>query len=458
MQNQLIFNRQLIQKYDTAGPRYTSYPTALEFHNNFTQADFIKHAALSNKGGGPLSLYFHLPFCDTVCFYCGCNKIITKNRVHTAPYLANLYKELALKAACIDTSRPVTQLHWGGGTPTFISKQQMQELMQKTREHFHLTDDADISIEIDPREASAETIVLLRELGFNRISLGIQDFDPFVQKAVNRIQSEAETLAIIHAARQQQFRSISVDLIYGLPLQTLSSFNTTLDKIIAADPDRISLFNYAHLPELFKSQRQINREQLPSAEQKLSILQLSIIKLTAAGYRYIGMDHFAKPDDELSQAQLQNRLHRNFQGYATHAECDLLGFGISAIGQVGDAYAQNVKTLQEYDALLQQNKLPLMRGLQLTAEDKLRRWIITRLICDFELDTQQVATLSGQPFNTQFAEENSALKAMAKEGLIEIQQHRLRVTAQGRLLVRNICMIFDQYRQSSPQQAFSKTI
>lgn len=458
MQNQLIFDRQLIQKYDTAGPRYTSYPTALEFNDSFTQADFIKHAALSNKGGGPLSLYFHLPFCDTVCFYCGCNKIITKNRAHAAPYLANLYKELALKAACVDTSRPVTQLHWGGGTPTFISKQQMQQLMQQTREHFHITDDADISIEVDPREASADTIALLRQLGFNRISLGIQDFDPFVQKAVNRIQSEAETLAIINAARQQQFHSISVDLIYGLPLQTLSSFDTTLDKIIAADPDRISLFNYAHLPELFKSQRQINREQLPSAEEKLNILQLSISKLTAAGYRYIGMDHFAKPDDELSRAQLQNRLHRNFQGYATHAECDLLGFGISAIGQIGNAYAQNVKTLHEYDALLQQNKLPLMRGVQLTPEDKLRRWIITRLICDFELDTEQVTMLSGQPFSTQFAEESRALQAMVKEGLIDIQQHRLRITAQGRLLVRNICMIFDQYRKNSPQQAFSKTI
>ncbi|MCL5975444.1 MAG: oxygen-independent coproporphyrinogen III oxidase, partial [Gammaproteobacteria bacterium] len=285
MQNQLIMNRQLIQKYDTAGPRYTSYPTALEFTETFKAKEFIEHAELSNQRGGPLSLYFHLPFCDTVCFYCACNKIITKNRDHAAPYLENLYKELALKAALVDTSRPVTQLHWGGGTPTFISEQQMQDLMNKTRRHFHITDDADISIEIDPREANADTIALLKKIGFNRISLGIQDFDPAVQKAVNRIQSEAETLAVIDAARQHQFRSISVDLIYGLPLQTLSGFDTTLDKIIAANPDRISLFNYAHMPKLFKTQRQIKSEDLPSAEQKLSILQLSINKLTQAGYQ-----------------------------------------------------------------------------------------------------------------------------------------------------------------------------
>ncbi|HCC82541.1 MAG TPA: oxygen-independent coproporphyrinogen III oxidase, partial [Methylophaga sp.] len=294
MQNQLIVNRQLIQKYDTAGPRYTSYPTALEFDETFKTKEFIEHAELSNQRGGPLSLYFHLPFCDTVCFYCACNKIITKNRDHAAPYLENLYKELALKAALIDTSRPVTQLHWGGGTPTFISEQQMQDLMTETRRHFHIADDADISIEIDPREANADTIALLKKIGFNRISLGVQDFDAAVQKAVNRIQSEAETMAVIDAARQHQFRSISIDLIYGLPLQTLSGFNTSLDKIIAADPDRISLFNYAHMPKLFKTQRQIKSEDLPTAEQKLSILQLSINKLTQAGYQYIGMDHFAK--------------------------------------------------------------------------------------------------------------------------------------------------------------------
>jgi len=458
MQNQLIVNRQLIQKYDTAGPRYTSYPTALEFHENFKAKEFLQHAELSNQRGGPLSLYFHLPFCDTVCFYCACNKIITKNRDHAAPYLENIYKELALKAALIDTNRPVTQLHWGGGTPTFISEQQMQDLMNETRQHFHIADDADISIEIDPREADANTIALLKKLGFNRISLGVQDFDPAVQKAVNRIQSEAETLAVIDAARQHQFRSISIDLIYGLPLQTLAGFNTTLDKIIAADPDRISLFNYAHLPKLFKTQRQIKSEDLPTPEQKLSILQLSIEKLTQAGYQYIGMDHFAKPDDELSLAQQQNRLHRNFQGYATHAECDLIGFGITSIGQIGDAYVQNVKTLPEYDTLLKQNQLPLMRGVSLTTEDKLRRWIITRLMCDFELDFRELEILSEQRFDQQFAEERAALVQMADDGLITLNNERLQVTAQGRLLIRNICMVFDQYRQKSPQQAFSKVI
>lgn len=457
MQNQLIMNRQLIQKYDTAGPRYTSYPTALEFHESFKAKDFIEHAELSNQRGGPLSLYFHLPFCDTVCFYCACNKIITKNRDHAAPYLENLYKELVLKSALIDSSRPVTQLHWGGGTPTFISEQQMQDLMNETRRHFHIADDADISIEIDPREANADSIALLKKIGFNRISLGIQDFDPAVQKAVNRIQSEAETLAVIDAARQHQFRSISVDLIYGLPLQTLSGFNTTLDKIIAADPDRISLFNYAHMPKLFKTQRQIKSEDLPSAEQKLSILQLSINKLTQAGYQYIGMDHFAKPDDELSLAQQQNRLHRNFQGYATHAECDLIGFGITSIGNIGDAYAQNVKTLLEYDNLLKQNQLPLMRGISLTDDDKLRRQIITRLICDFELNIMEIEQEYGIQFKEYFADAYPQLEQFAEDGLLQYNWKNIVVLPAGRLLIRNICMAFDKYSQQAKQR-FSKVI
>lgn len=457
MQNQLIMNRQLIQKYDTAGPRYTSYPTALEFHESFKAKDFIEHAELSNQRGGPLSLYFHLPFCDTVCFYCACNKIITKNRDHAAPYIENIYKELALKAALVDSSRPVTQLHWGGGTPTFISKQQMQDLMTETRRHFHIADDADISIEIDPREANADTIALLKKIGFNRISLGIQDFDPAVQKAVNRIQSEAETLAVIDAARQHQFRSISVDLIYGLPLQTLSGFDTTLDKIITANPDRISLFNYAHMPKLFKNQRQIKSEDLPTAEQKLSILQLSINKLTQAGYQYIGMDHFAKPDDELSLAQQQNRLHRNFQGYATHAECDLIGFGITSIGNIGDAYAQNVKTLLEYDNLLKQNQLPLMRGISLTEDDKLRRQIITRLICDFELNIVEIEQEFGIQFKEYFADAYPQLEQFAEDGLLQYNWKNIVVLPAGRLLIRNICMAFDKYSQQAKQR-FSKVI
>ena len=457
MQNQLIVNRQLIQKYDTAGPRYTSYPTALEFDETFKAKEFLQHAELSNQRGGPLSLYFHLPFCDTVCFYCACNKIITKNRDHAAPYLENISKELALKAELIDSNRPVTQLHWGGGTPTFISEQQMQELMDETRRHFHIADDADISIEIDPREANGQTIALLKKLGFNRISLGVQDFDPAVQKAVNRIQSEAETLAVIDAARQHQFRSISIDLIYGLPLQTLSGFNTTLDKIIAADPDRISLFNYAHMPKLFKTQRQIKSEDLPTAEQKLSILQLSIEKLTHAGYQYIGMDHFAKPDDELSLAQQQNRLHRNFQGYATHAECDLIGFGITSIGNIGDAYAQNVKTLLEYDTLLKQNQLPLMRGISLSEDDKLRRNIITRLICDFELNIVELEQEYDIQFKDYFADAYLQLEQFAEDGLLQYNWKSIVVLPAGRLLIRNICMAFDKYSQQAKQR-FSKVI
>lgn len=457
MQNHLIVSRQLIQKYDTAGPRYTSYPTALEFHENFTEQTFLHHVELSNQRGGPLSLYFHLPFCDTVCFYCACNKIITKNRDHAAPYLENIYKELALKAALIDRNRAVTQLHWGGGTPTFISEQQMQDLMQETHRLFHIEDDADISIEIDPREANAKTIALLKKIGFNRISLGVQDFDPAVQKAINRIQSEAETLVIINAARQHQFRSISIDLIYGLPLQTVSGFNATLDKILIADPDRVSLFNYAHMPSLFKTQRQIRSEDLPSAEEKLSILQLSIDKLTRAGYQYIGMDHFAKPDDELSLAQQQKRLHRNFQGYATHAECDLLGFGITSIGKIGNTYMQNVKTLDGYKTLLADNNLPLLRGITLDGDDKLRRTIITRLICDFALNIVEIEQFYNIQFKTYFADVYPFLEQFSEDGLLQYTGQSMLVLPAGRLLVRNICMVFDKYSQQAKQR-FSKVI
>ena len=324
MEQSVTFDLELIKRYDKAGPRYTSYPTAVEFNESFDEASYKEQITLSNQRGGPLSLYFHLPFCDTVCFYCACNKIITKNRKHAEPYLANLHKEIAMQGALFDKNRVVEQLHWGGGTPTFISHDQMRELMRVTRQHFNLADDSvgEYSIEIDPREASAETIKVLREIGFNRISLGVQDFNPTVQKAVNRIQSEEETLAVIDAARQEGFRSVSLDLIYGLPHQTPESFAETLDKVIAFNPERLSVFNYAHMPEMFKVQRQMRSEDLPSPEVKLEILQQSIEQLSNAGYVYIGMDHFAKPDDDLAIAQRENKLYRNFQGYSTHSECD----------------------------------------------------------------------------------------------------------------------------------------
>ena len=414
----------------------------------------------SNTSGAPLSLYFHLPFCDTVCYYCACNKIVTKNRKRTAPYLERLFREIELQGALFDRSRPVDQLHWGGGTPTFLSIDEMRALMRKTREHFRLRDDdsGEYSIEVDPREANAEIIALLRELGFNRLSLGVQDFDPTVQKAVNRIQSEAETFAVLDAARATGFRSVNMDLIYGLPHQTVASFAATLDKVIDAGPDRLSVFNYAHLPELFKTQRQIDTASLPAPGEKLAILQHTIERLTAAGYVYIGMDHFARPDDELAVAQREGSLYRNFQGYSTHADCDLVAMGITAIGKVGDSYSQNVKTLDEYSALLDAGHLPVFRGIVLSDDDKLRRAIITQLICHFELNYARIEQTFNVRFRDYFAAELDALQAMQADGLLEVGAHSIVVRPVGKLLIRNICMVFDTYLRAAHKQQFSKVI
>lgn len=460
MEQTVTFDLDLIKRYDKAGPRYTSYPTAVEFDKKFTAESYQQHIAFSNQHGGPLSLYFHLPFCDTVCFYCACNKIITKNRKHAEPYLANLHKEIALQGALFDSNRVVEQLHWGGGTPTFISHDQMRELMIITRQHFNLVDDktGEYSIEIDPREADAETIALLREIGFNRISLGVQDFNPIVQKAVNRIQSESETFAVINAARANGFRSISLDLIYGLPHQTPDSFAETLDKIIAVSPERLSVFNYAHMPESFKVQRQMNSEDMPRPEVKLEILHRTIEQLTAAGYVYIGMDHFAKPDDELAIAQRENKLYRNFQGYSTHSECDIIGLGVTSIGSVGDSYSQNHRTLEEYAASLSNNELPVFRGITLNEDDKIRRSVITRLICHFSLDIHSVENELGINFGEYFADVLPQLDQFAADGLLIYDQDKIEVLPVGHLLIRNICMAFDFYIQQKTEQRFSKVI
>jgi len=456
----IAFDLTLINRYDKAGPRYTSYPTALELHEGFTDQDYRKHIAASNAEGGPLSLYFHIPFCDTVCFYCACNKIVTKNRKHAEPYLANLCKEIAMQGDLFDAERVVNQLHWGGGTPTFLNYPQMRQLMAVTRAHFSLKDDdsGEYSIEVDPRETQGETIKQLRELGFNRISLGVQDFDPAVQKAVNRIQSEKQTFDVLDAARAEGFRSTNIDLIYGLPLQTVASFAKTLDKILAAEPDRFSIFNYAHMPARFKTQRQINDADLPSADVKLAILQMVGLKLTAAGYVYIGMDHFAKPDDELAIAQREGKLHRNFQGYSTHSDCDLVGLGITSIGRVGDAYIQNVKELEQYDLLISQNKLPVYKGVDLDEDDKLRREVITQLICHFDLRFSVIERAFAIDFGDYFANELDALVPMEADGLLTLSAEGIHVLSPGRLLIRNICMVFDKYLAQKQQQQFSKVI
>jgi oxygen-independent coproporphyrinogen-3 oxidase len=458
----VVFDPQLIRRYDVAGPRYTSYPTAAQFHPGFSERQYRSVAAAGNaaRPPKPLSLYFHLPFCDTVCFYCACNKIVTRNRARAAPYLASLQREIELQAALFDRARVVEQLHWGGGTPTFLAHEQMRALMQTTRRHFQLRDDdgGEYSIEIDPREVGDGTLALLRELGFNRLSLGVQDFDPAVQRAVNRIQSEQQTLAVFHEAQALGFRSTNLDLIYGLPRQTAESFARTLEKIIAAAPDRLSIFNYAHLPTLFKTQRQINAAELPGPQTKLDILQLTIERLTAAGYLYIGMDHFAKPDDELASAQREGTLYRNFQGYSTHAQCDLIGMGVSAIGMVGDTYAQNGKMLSTYCDPLAAGKLPLWRGVVLNEDDRLRRAVISDLICHFRLDIPALERRFGIVFGDYFAPEQRELARLAQDGLLRLEPASIVVEPAGKLLIRPVCMVFDRYLREAQSTRFSRVI
>ena len=455
------FDVELIKRYDKSGPRYTSYPTAVAFTPDFTQENFVQHAQQSNQAGGPLSLYFHIPFCDTICFYCACNKIATKDYSKTPTYLEYLYKEMDMQAVLFDSSRVVEQLHWGGGTPTFLKHHEIEALMAYTRKTFNLLDDdsGDYSIEIDPRSVSKDTIKLLRDVGFNRFSLGVQDVDEAVQKAVNRIQPIKDTQAIIDACRENDAHSVSIDLIYGLPLQSVDGFAKTLQTAIEMNPDRMSVFNYAHLPHIFKPQRRINAEQLPSAEEKLEILQQSIETLTNAGYEYIGMDHFAKPDDELAIAQAEGSLHRNFQGYTTHAECDLVAMGVSSISSIHNSYSQNEKDIDGYYAAINAGRLPIIRGLSLTEDDVLRREIIQQLSCHFKLNFATIEKQFDINFADYFSIELSDLLPMQADDLLILSDDSIQVTPRGRMLIRNICMVFDLHlRQQNGTQSSSKVI
>lgn len=460
MDQSLVFDLDLIKRYDKSGPRYTSYPTAVQFHEGLNEGEYRRIARQTNDAQQSLSLYFHIPFCDTVCFYCACNKIATKDRSKAQPYLDRVYKELAMQAELFDSSRMVDQLHWGGGTPTFISHEQMRELMAQTRKHFKLHDDdsGEYSIEIDPREATHETIKVLRELGFNRMSLGVQDFDARVQKAVNRIQTEAETMETLDSARQEGFKSISIDLIYGLPFQSVAGFSDTLDRVLAVDPDRMSIFNYAHLPSMFPPQRRISEDQLPSAAEKLDILQMTNERLKEAGYVYIGMDHFAKPDDELAVAQREGHLYRNFQGYSTHADCDLIGVGVTSIGKVGNSYSQNMRTMDEYCNAIDAGHLPIFRGVELKEDDLLRREVITELMCNFDLVKSRIAEKFAINFDEYFNVEQADIAQLEKDGLISVDDKHIVVQPAGRFLIRNICMVFDKYLRQSKEQRFSKVI
>ncbi len=462
MDQSLVFDLELIRRYDKSGPRYTSYPTAVEFHKGFGESEYLACVEKTNNEARlrPLSLYFHIPFCDTICFFCGCNKIATKDRSKAAPYLEYLHKEIAMQGALFDHSRPVTQLHWGGGTPTFISHDEMRDLMRVTGEHFKLCDDdsGEYSIEIDPREVKHDTMALLRDIGFNRMSLGVQDFVPQVQKAVNRIQPTSQTLSTLKEARRLGYKSISFDLIYGLPFQSVKSFSSTIDQAIDLEPDRMSVFNYAHMPELFKPQRRINEADLPSAAEKLDILQMVNERLAAAGYVYIGMDHFAKPDDELAIAQRKGTLYRNFQGYSTHADCDLIGLGVTSIGMVGNTYSQNEKETESYYQRIDNGQLPVFRGLELSNDDQLRRDVITQLICLFCLDIKEIEKQYGIHFKEYFSIEQSDLAQLKKDGLIQYDDQKIMVLPAGRFLIRNICMTFDKYMRNKKDARFSKVI
>ncbi len=462
MNTLLEFNLDLIKKYDKAGPRYTSYPTAVVFNDSFGEEDYRKQAITSNEANKnkPISLYFHIPFCDTLCFFCACNKIATKKRDKADTYLDYLEKEMAIVSKLYDKSRLVEQMHFGGGTPTFLTDEQFERMMSLIAKYFPLihSEQRDYSIEIDPRSVTQQSMKKLAGYGFNRFSLGVQDVNPVVQKAVNRIQPTQMTRDIIQACRDVNARSISVDLIYGLPFQTLKSFALTVDAVIEMSPDRLSVFNYAHLPHLFAPQKRIKAEDLPKAEDKLAILQMTSEKLTGAGYVYIGMDHFAKPDDELAIAQAKGTLQRNFQGYTTHAELDLVALGVSSISSVNNSFSQNVKSTEQYYAILDRGKLPIYRGYLLNDDDVLRKAVIQHLACHFALDFEKIEQEFSIDVTDYFAQELDELKQMQRDKLITMDKKSIKVTPAGRLLIRNICMVFDVYLRKQKGQKFSKVI
>jgi oxygen-independent coproporphyrinogen-3 oxidase len=463
--SELVIDPALIRKYDLSGPRYTSYPTADRFVEAFGEGCFRHWLDQRGLGGQnhPLSIYMHLPFCDTVCYYCGCNKVVTRDHGRSAKYIKYLGRELALVAGHLGAQgaaeRRICQLHWGGGTPTFLSRDEMAELVGLVDAHFERLPEAEMSIEVDPRRVEAGRMAFLAALGFNRVSIGVQDFDPRVQAAVHRIQSEEETRRVIDEARAHGFRSVNLDLIYGLPRQTPASFEATLDRVLDISPDRIALYSYAHLPSVFKPQRRIHEAELPSAQHKLDILTLAIGRLTGAGYVYIGMDHFAKPGDELAVAQSQGRLQRNFQGYSTHPESDMLGFGISAIGKIGPTYYQNLKTLEDYYAALDAGRLPVLRGLELNQDDLVRRAVIQSLMCHFAVSIESIEISHLVDFRRCFAPELEELKSLEQDGLVEVKPDWIVVTPRGRLLVRAVGAVFDRYlRQQRQRATYSKVI
>jgi oxygen-independent coproporphyrinogen III oxidase len=453
----------LLTRFDVPGPRYTSYPTADRFVEAFGEADYLqaldqrKNSAIGKAT--PLSLYVHIPFCESLCYYCACNKIITKHKDRAEIYLRYLTREVELHAAHLGTGQSVSQLHLGGGTPTFLSDDELRELMHMLRRHFEFVPGGEYSVEVDPRTVDEKRLAVLAELGFNRLSFGVQDFDPAVQKAVHRVQPAQQVFDLVAAARRLGFESVNVDLIYGLPLQTPESFERTLAQVNELRPDRIALYAYAHLPERFKPQRRIHAAELPSGGAKVAMLSRSLDAFTDAGYVYIGMDHFALPDDALAVAKRQGRLHRNFQGYSTQADCDLIALGVSSIGRVGATYSQNAKTMEEYCDLLDQGHLPVVRGLALTRDDLIRRAVIMALMCQGQLQFESINLAWLVDFKKYFAAELTQLEDMQAQGLVQLSDTGIQVTGMGWFFVRGVAMMFDRYLQADRNRTrFSKII
>ena len=458
-----VITPELLTRFDVPGPRYTSYPTADRFVEAFGEADHVQ--ALRQRQSGtvgkksPMSLYVHIPFCESLCYYCACNKIITKHKERSAPYLRYLSKEVGLYTQHLGRGHAVSQLHLGGGTPTFLSDDELRQLMAMLRQHFDFVPGGEYSVEVDPRTVDEKRLAVLAELGFNRLSFGVQDFDPAVQKAVHRIQPAEQVFQLVEAARRLGFESVNVDLIYGLPLQTPESFDRTLAQVNSLRPDRIALYAYAHLPERFKPQRRIDAQELPSGAAKVAMLSRSLDALTDAGYVYIGMDHFALPDDALAVAKRQGRLHRNFQGYSTQADCDLIALGVSSIGRIGATYSQNAKTMEEYGDLLDQGHLPVVRGLALTRDDLIRRSVIMALMCQGHLQYEAINMAWLIDFKTLFAKELTQLEDMQAQGLVSLKDTGIEVTATGWFFVRGVAMVFDRYVQANLDRSrFSKII
>ncbi|MBV2181583.1 MAG: oxygen-independent coproporphyrinogen III oxidase [Castellaniella sp.] len=456
----LEISESLIRRFDQSGPRYTSYPTADRFQRDYPATSYLDHLArrTASDHAAPLSVYVHLPFCESLCYFCACNKIITQDHSRSAEYLDILFQEMDMVSPHLGNQRRTVQLHLGGGTPTFLSAAELTNLMDHIRRHFEFTPDAELGVEIDPRTVTPDSLAMLAGLGFNRTSFGVQDFDPDVQAAVNRIQPYDMVRTALQASRDNGFESINADLIYGLPKQTLESFSRTLDQLIELSPDRIALYNYAHLPDRFKSQRLIRTEDLPSAETRLQIFLMSARRLLAAGYVYIGLDHFAKPDDELNRARLKHGLHRNFQGYTTRAECDLVGFGISAIGKIGDAYVQNHHSLNAYRDILARGQLPTAKGFDLSPDDAVRREVIMTIMCSMPLDFAAFQARHGQSFESCFANELAQLQPYVEAGLLTLDGQGLQVLPKGRLFVRAFAMVFDQYVRRPRVATYSKLI